>query len=278
MGRQVTPIYYINLDRVPERRAFMEGQFAAQGLAAQRISAVDAFDNPQPPEYAPASWLDRWSLTTSEVACFESHRLAWRTIRDGAAPCGVVMEDDAILSAGFGAALEGLPEAALAADVIKLDGANQKRRLGGFRDVAGVPLRPIEQTIGSAAAYLISRAAAAKLEARAARYCDHLDDYIFTPRADWAPMQLDPAVAVQGMFVHEDPSARDQSVDKSERTSDTRINAGASRGPLRYRLSKEVKRSLRKLRWAMGGDTSRLASGGLIGFPPLADDLGRYRS
>ncbi len=272
------PIYYINLDRVPERRAFMEDQFAQQGLTAHRVPAVDAFDAPQPPEYAPASGLERWSLTASEVACFESHRLAWRTIRDGEAPCGVVMEDDAILSAGFAAALATLPQAALAADVIKLDGANQRRRFGPFVEIGGVPLRAIEQTIGSAAAYLISRDAAAKLEARAARYCDHLDDYIFTPTRDWAPLQLDPAVAVQGMFVQEDRAARDQSVDKSERTSDARINATKMRGPLTYRLSKEMKRGIRKLRWALWDDKRRLAGGGLIGCPPLADDLGRYRS
>ncbi len=277
MGRQVTPIYYINLDRVPERRTFMDDQFAAQGLRAERISAVDAFDNPQPAEYCPAGWLSRWSLTTSEVACFESHRVAWRAVRDGEAPFGVIMEDDAILSAGFGDALASLSEAGRLADVIKLDGANQPRRLGPVVDMGGVSLRPLIQTIGSAAAYALSRESAARLEKRAARYCDHLDDFIFTPSRDWRPMQMTPAVAVQGMFIEDEASDRADSVDNSERTSDTRINADDGRGPPLYRLSKELKRGGRKLGWKLWGDGRLIANGGLIGCPPLADDLGQYR-
>jgi hypothetical protein len=52
-------IYYINLDRVSERRHFMEDQFAAQGMTATRISAVDAFDMTPPLNmYPQAGWKD----------------------------------------------------------------------------------------------------------------------------------------------------------------------------------------------------------------------------
>lgn len=273
----MTPIYYINLDRVQERRRFMEDQFLSQGLSATRISAVDALDMAETPEYAPASWLQRWRLTESEVACFESHRLAWRAIRDNDAHFGVIMEDDAILSAGFSEALQLLAKSVHCSDVIKLDGANQVRRLGPAIDIGRVKLRAINQTIGSAAAYLISREAAAKLEARANRYCDHLDDYIFTPRRDMQLMQLDPAIAVQGMFIEDKTSTRSDTVDASERTSDPRINAAPGKGPVFYRLLKELKRSGQKLMWGLWGDSRLVANGGLIDCPPLAGDLGRYR-
>ena len=273
----MTPIYYINLDRVPERHRFMEGQFLSQGLSATRIPAVDAFDMAETPEYAPASWMQRWSLTKSEVACFESHRLAWRAIRDNEERFAVIMEDDAILSAGFSEALKALTKSVHCSDVIKLDGVNQVRRFGPAIDIGGVRLRTINQTIGSAAAYLISREAAAKLEARANRYCDTADDHIFTPRRDMALMQLDPAIAVQGMFVEDKTSTRSDTVAASERTSDHRINAVSSKGPVFYRLLKELRRSGRKLMWWLWLDRRLVANGGLMDCPPLAGDLGRYR-
>jgi hypothetical protein len=162
-------------------------------------------------------------------------------------------------------------------DVIKLDGVNQVRRFGPAIDIGGVRLRTINQTIGSAAAYLISREAAAKLEARANRYCDTADDHIFTPRRDMALMQLDPAIAVQGMFVEDKTSTRSDTVAASERTSDHRINAVSSKGPVFYRLLKELRRSGRKLMWWLWLDRRLVANGGLMDCPPLAGDLGRYR-
>ena len=270
------PIYYINLDRVPERRTFMEGQFSAQGCTATRIPAVDAFDLTPPREYAPASWLERWSLSISEIACFESHRIAWRAIRDGSAPCGVILKDDAILSAQFSTTLERLAKITRPFDVIKLDGANQFLRFGPEIETGGIRLRTIHQCVTSAAAYLLSKEGAAKLEARASRYCDHLDDFIFTPRDDWTLLQLEPAVAVQGMFIRDEAGNRSEKIGESERTSDTRINLSADRGPVKYRLLKELRRNGRKLKWKLWADRQLRARGGLIGRPPMADDLGTY--
>ncbi|WP_372988950.1 hypothetical protein, partial [Sulfitobacter sp.] len=102
------------------------------------------------------------------------------------------MEDDAILSAEFGKTLERLSDAALDFDVIKLDGANQVLRFGPEIETNGIKLRAIHQCVTSAAAYLLSKEGAAKLEARASQYCDHLDDFIFTPRDNWTLLQLAP--------------------------------------------------------------------------------------
>ena len=270
-------MYYINLDRVSERRHFMEDQFAAQGMTVTRISAVDAFDMTPPAEYVPANWLERWSLSVSEIACFESHRIGWRAIRDGSASFGVIMEDDAILSAEFGKTLERLSDAALDFDVIKLDGANQVLRFGPEIETNGIKLRAIHQCVTSAAAYLLSKEGAAKLEARASQYCDHLDDFIFTPRDNWTLLQLAPPLRFKACLFKTDTRNQSQKIAQSERTSDIRINVSADRGPVKYRLLKELRRSLRKLKWKLWHDRRLLANGGFLGHPPMASDLGRYR-
>ncbi len=51
-------MYYINLDRVPERRAFIEAHFQEQGMGSvSRWSATDAADKDAPlgPGYKPGT-------------------------------------------------------------------------------------------------------------------------------------------------------------------------------------------------------------------------------
>ena len=100
-------------------------------------------------------------------ACFESHRLAWRSIRDGNEPNGLVMEDDIILSNKFPTTLDALAKLK-DIDVIKIDGIAQNIRFEPIIESNGIQLRETRQTIGSTASYIISRESANKLENRAA--------------------------------------------------------------------------------------------------------------
>ena len=59
-------IYLINLDRHSERLAHMREQL--DGVAFERISAVDGSTRPATMK----------GLTRFELACLESHRIAWR--------------------------------------------------------------------------------------------------------------------------------------------------------------------------------------------------------
>jgi GR25 family glycosyltransferase involved in LPS biosynthesis len=99
---------YINLDRCPERAAFMEAQLARLGLgqAIVRHAAVDGAQLPP----APAS-----PLLPGERACFLSHL----QVLERAAPEGftLVLEDDAELS-------EQLPELVAKAIDGPLDGVD----------------------------------------------------------------------------------------------------------------------------------------------------------
>jgi GR25 family glycosyltransferase involved in LPS biosynthesis len=83
--------YYINLDRSPERRVFMEAQLARLNPAApyHRFAAADGNPNgfPNP------------ALNDAQIGCFTSHYLLLRQHLDGAGHLHVI-EDDAVLASG----------------------------------------------------------------------------------------------------------------------------------------------------------------------------------
>lgn len=274
------PIFFINLDRVPDRAQFMQAQFDGLGLTATRLRAVDAHDMDRPAGYDPGQRRhNRWALTQSEIACFESHRAAWARIAQSGPQGGVVCEDDAFLSKAFSNFSATFQPDAFDGHLIKLDGVNQITRFAAPVAQAGVQLRTIRSAMGSAAAYYMTQEAAEQAIARSARYCDHLDDFLFTPQPGWHIFQLEPAVAVQGMFLDAQGQDRDSgdTTMTSERTQDGAINARASKGPLGFRLTKEARRSLRRLAAQLGGDRALVKSGGAIMRPPLAPDLGSYK-
>ena len=75
-------IYLINLDRHPERLAHMRKQL--NGVAFERISAVDGSKDPPTTK----------GLSRFELACLESHKLAWRQFLNGPEDCACFLEDD----------------------------------------------------------------------------------------------------------------------------------------------------------------------------------------
>ncbi len=282
------PIFYINLDRVPERQRHMQAALREVGLAdrAERFPAVDARDPDalRDTGYAPGRWRERWSLTPTLIACFESHRALWRRIAEEQHPLALIMEDDVFLSARLKDTLAALEQAAPAFDVIRLDTCHGHYRFGPPLRAGGLHLRPILQVVPSAACYVLSRSGARKLVARSQVYCDHVDDFLFTPRRGWRMLQSWPAVAVQGMFAQVGAGAGAEAgdalaqVSRSERLSVPSEHAPPDKGPVAYRLMKEFRRSLRKAGRKLGGDARLRARGGIIGCPPTADDLPDLRS
>ncbi|MDR1816972.1 MAG: DUF3413 domain-containing protein [Puniceicoccales bacterium] len=107
------PVLVINLDRSPERLAKIGARLAELGVAWERLPAVDGreFANGTLPEnYSPALNRARYhrELNAGEIACFLSFRKAWRTILEKKWDGAVVLEDDAVLSDDFPAALAAL--------------------------------------------------------------------------------------------------------------------------------------------------------------------------
>ena len=271
----MTKILYINLDRVPERRVFMEEQAARAGVLdhLERLSATDGRSDAVIEGYAPHSWGPRWELTRSETAVFDSHRRAWRAGLETAAPF-VVMEDDALLSSRFREALDAVAAAAPADAIVKLDGVRKTGAYGPAREIGGgFALRAHLRITLSAASYFVMPEAARRLLAASESFCDHLDDFILNPVAAWEVLQLEPAVAVQGVLA----AAETGAAADSERTYHAATNHPKARGPFLYRLAKEFRRSGRRIARAGWGDRVLITRGGHVGAVPLAEDLPPYR-
>lgn len=94
-------IYYINLDRSPERRQRLENELSRFGLLAERVSAVDGSvlsQNELSAHYDAHLNSGEYfaPLKTSEIACFLSHRKVLRKfIEESDSDFAMVLEDDA---------------------------------------------------------------------------------------------------------------------------------------------------------------------------------------
>ncbi len=260
----------------------MESQFKNLGLASKlhRIDATDALTMRDQPCYRPHRWGARWELTPSEVACFISHRRCWEAMLAEGLDHVVIMEDDVIVSDQMEAAVADIVRLGPTDfDVVKLDGVPQLCRYGTTQPLRDERrFRDVLQVAASAGCYLLSRQGAERLLAGSNSFCDHLDDYVFNPASGQTIYQLEPAVSVQAIWSSQaEGQAIDGKVAGSERTENPHINSLPSRGPVLYRLAKEVRRSARKLYRRLYGDRMLTASGGLIGAPQLAPDLGDYK-
>lgn len=256
-------IHVINLDRDPGRFAETLEQFDAAGLK-DRVERVPAIDAQAPefasPGYAPHRWLDRWELKLSERAVFESHRSVWQRIADGEDAYGIICEDDILVSETFADVVSVLDFDGHG--VIKLDGFSADRRYGDVQNMGGRELWEIVEAVPSAACYAVTKEAAGILLRASEQYCATLDDFVFAPRAGLQPVQLVPAVAVQRMCC----IVQSESAERMDSTRESRDRTSRARGPFAYRLSKEIRRGLQRLR---NGSRSKTR-------PTLADDLPGY--
>jgi glycosyl transferase family 25 len=196
------PAFVINLDRASERRAFMERHCGARGFEVRRVAAIDS-------RALPPAEIDRHRLragkarplSDDEVACFESHKKAWRSFLDGGEPWALVLEDDVYLAADAAAQTARLAETGVA-PIVKLNAyvrgiavtARPLWQEDGLRLFA-----PAQKTIDGSA-YLISRAAAAAALARFDRYAEALDLALFDPGNGIGVAQVAPALAVQQKY------------------------------------------------------------------------------
>lgn len=206
-------VAYINLDRVPQRRAFMEAQLAAAGIAATRISAVDR----AAPGFTPRGGLGRVRedvfiemnhdgrpYVAGEEACLQSHVLALTRFLDSGAPFGLILEDDAELAPGFRGLLDEIVAQADLWDLVKLEG---NRRRGRRPALVVAPLTPPYRLVASmnqaagAAALLFSRRAAETVRDRIAAAFEPYDNFIAAPgnhglrMLDCAPFPARQAIA-----------------------------------------------------------------------------------
>ncbi|KUJ86118.1 hypothetical protein AVO45_03905 [Ruegeria marisrubri] len=267
-------IFYINLDRVPERREFIESHFVERGLGLPtRLSATDAAEPGALDHtgYVPGTG-GRWGLKLSEIACFESHRRIWEIAVDRDLKAVAIFEDDLRLSRHAADVIDNLLAGAEDYDLVKIDYCPKINRFGPEVDINGVVVRPLLTMASSAGGYILSKNGAERLLARSAQFSDHLDDFIFTPGSEWRMFQCFPAVAIQ-FVLQRDAEDIPEVLKTSERTQASAINSGLDKGPLWFRLRRELLAARRKLEWRLGGEKKLLEQGGFVGHIPCADDL-----
>jgi glycosyl transferase family 25 len=203
-------IYYINLERRPDRRTRMEALAAARGLDFTRVDAIDAAAT----DFAQqASILPRHgptgTMSDNTLACTLSHFKVWETFVNDpdAGDCAVVLEDDVVLAPATGRAIDVLEQCGLGGyALVKLelyDAMTKGAVMGVARSLSdGFALRQSCQILAGSAAYMLTRNTAQHLLAQRGTIAAPVDHFLFYPRkvvGFWGGPYgvLDPPIAVQ---------------------------------------------------------------------------------
>lgn len=123
VSEQPCPVFLINLDRDPDRLAFMDAALEKLGLEFTRIPAVLGLAMPEwvKPYFLDSAGAIASKLRVGEVGCYASHLVVARRMVDEAIPAALVFEDDLELPADFAALIaETLRLAPAGWDIIRL--------------------------------------------------------------------------------------------------------------------------------------------------------------
>lgn len=196
--------YCINLDRRPDRLAYIAAAFGRQGLPFERIPAVDGSDPAVAARAARcAAAPDGTRIGTGAFGCFESHREVWRRLVRSGERWGMVFEDDVLLADGVAAYLDDgwVPADA---DLVKLETYGKRAHLSRGPGLAAGPrrlfrLRSFNKGTGC---YVVAAATAARLLEATAAFDVPVDDWLFDmgrpSAAALVTYQMVPAPVVQG--------------------------------------------------------------------------------
>jgi glycosyl transferase family 25 len=162
-------VYLVNLERAPARRAAMERQLNALGMAFERIDAVDgkALSPAERAVYSdPQGHLDQYHtpLSPGEIGCYASHLKIWQRMVAQQVPVALVLEDDITLAPELPQVVEqalALPPAAW--DMIKLKGRAKEKPHHSWPLAQGAKLIRYQRVPSGTGAYLITLGGATKL-------------------------------------------------------------------------------------------------------------------
>lgn len=192
--------FLINLDGDTERLAHMRKQL--DGVAFERVPAVDGSKDPPTTK----------GLTRFELACLESHRIAWRQFLSGSEDCACIVEDDLHIWPGFAALTRSDSWIPAGAHSVKLDTYLQKVELGEKRVAVGD--REIARLFSrhqSSAAYILTREGAARYLDLTASASLPADYALFPNRPRRLKLQiyqLIPAIAIQDHLLEPDQGGK----------------------------------------------------------------------
>jgi len=245
------PIFYINLDRAINRKAHIESSLQKFGVVGQRIPATDAIgieakNVPNLGQHLHSNC--RWEINNFSIAVFESHRKAWNAVSETDYPFSIILEDDVIFGDEFAEFLGSLEDAVEYFDILRLNTFAQTRVLGDVPPLNGtIEVKSILQATADAGAYVLTKASSKRLLEDSKAYCDHVDDFIFNPDRNLRTFQLvDP---ICGQLIHETSGTTEVEklgISISGRNSIGRENDKPAKGPIWFRIRKEIQRAVTK--------------------------------
>lgn len=234
------PIYYINLASRPDRRDFMEEQFARLGLSATRIEAVTSAD-------IGADDLARYCDSAkpiyrrpNQLACTMSHEKAWRAMLAAGQKRAVVMEDDALLSASLPGFLADLDDVTF--DLLRFERSSRRIRLLPAVKVVGpaIALRPFRSTLSGRSGYMIGERAARKLLEDRDAHAIAGDRALYDgmKHKDLVRLHTDPALCIQ--FHNVSADGRAGGIGRSDLNATKHRHLFRQRHPVRHFLTRTV--------------------------------------
>lgn len=155
-------IYYINLDRRPDRRSEMEQSLERLGLSAERVSAVTPAELSEAQRTLYCDPRKRFWMTDVELCCSLSHIKALEQFLGDDAPHALILEDDAVLSATLPRFIEAFEQKPPHADLLRLETDLNGQRMMPRPDatIAGIEIRQSWSWAAGTAAYIVSQDAA----------------------------------------------------------------------------------------------------------------------
>ncbi|UUP16292.1 glycosyltransferase family 25 protein [Nitratireductor thuwali] len=236
-------IYYINLDRSPDRRQFMNDQFHAFGLPAERIPAVDG-------EHIDLGSHPESGLSPGEIGCFLSHRAAWKKLVESSDPNAIIFEDDAHLSPDLPRLLADMSWLPADAMIVKLDTNLVPVVLDPARHEVrpSRSLRRLRTAHMGASGYILSRDAANVLLEKSERVQMVVDELMFSGSAldRITTYQMIPAPVLQQFFMKRQDVQFEPSLLVPEYK---RAKLKRKRPPLHRTIVREIGRAVRKFRY-----------------------------
>lgn len=229
-------VVVINLDRTPERLETFRAQAEQLGFPFARIVAIDASEVRE----------RRARMSVGEIACFHSHRLAWRALIDSGEPWMAVFEDDVVLAPAIAPLLRTADWIPAGVDLVKFETFMARTKIAPEgTEVAGVHLHRLQATHCGSAGYVLSRRAAQWLLDRSQSFTRPVDIVMFHFDQESCRRlhiaQAVPALCIQERFLQEgEPPRHPGLIERSEVFETPRLRGAAKFGH-------EAKRVLRQL-------------------------------
>lgn len=196
--------YFINLDRSPDRLAYMTKTLDELGLDYERVPAVDGRALSEDEiaavyRHAPGTQF----LDPGSIACSLSHRAVWQRIVAADDEYALVLEDDVIFGENAGPMLSDAGWIPDGTELLRLE-TFRRHTVHGREPVATVGDRTIHRLHhihNGTGAYIVSKVAAARLLKHMTRFSYAVDYVLFDPHCPefcgMEILQMVPAICIQ---------------------------------------------------------------------------------